>query len=236
MNMFKQFSGVVAGVAIVAVLVGVPAVSQAQSGNSAQIERLQKQVEQLQQRIQQLQNRGSLSEDDNATSSEQERGAGNRPDTAGPPSFGDRLPEQASDRAHQVMQCLELGRILRQGDAGTTVQQVQESLKEQGYFDYPEATGYFGPITEEAVKKFQQAKGIVDSGSPETTGFGQIGPRTQAALAQATCLRETAPSDGDDDNDTATSTDNGTEDTENGDDEEEEDNENATSTDTGTDE
>ncbi|MEX0673014.1 MAG: peptidoglycan-binding protein [Candidatus Paceibacterota bacterium] len=206
MSTFKTFSEL-ALVVVVAMLIGVPVVGQAQQGNSGQIEQLRNQITQIQQQIKELRQNKETDEEENATSSDQE-GAGNRPGAAGPPSFGDRLPEQASDRAKQVMQCLELGRTLRAGDAGTTVEQVQKSLKEQGFFEYPEATGYFGPITEEAVQKFQQAKGIVDSGSPETTGFGQIGPRTRAALAQATCLRETASSENNDDDsdDTATST------------------------------
>jgi len=54
---------------------------------------------------------------------------------------------------------------------------------------YPEAlvTGYFGPLTEEAVKRFQGKHTIVSSGTPETTGYGLVGPRTAEAL-HAACL------------------------------------------------
>lgn len=100
------------------------------------------------------------------------------------------LPEQASDRARQVMQCLQLGRTLRLGMTGDDVQQMQEFLREQGFFNFSTATGYYGPITQEAIEAFQSSEGIVSSGSPDTTGFGQVGPRTQAALAQASCLRQ----------------------------------------------
>lgn len=49
---------------------------------------------------------------------------------------------------------------------------------------YPEAliTGYFGVLTERAVQRYQAAKGIVSSGTPQTTGYGVVGPRTRAFL------------------------------------------------------
>lgn len=109
------------------------------------------------------------------------------------PSFENRiptLPEQAGDRAKQVMQCLQLGRSMGLGTQGADVQQIQEFLKEKGFFKHSVATGFFGPLTKEAIEAFQASRGIVTNGSPETTGFGFVGPRTQAALAQASCLSE----------------------------------------------
>lgn len=51
---------------------------------------------------------------------------------------------------------------------------------------YPEGliTGYFGPATERAVQKFQEKNGIVSSGTPETTGYGVVGPKTAKALLE----------------------------------------------------
>lgn len=51
---------------------------------------------------------------------------------------------------------------------------------------YPEAriTGYFGPATERAVQRWQAAHGIVSSGDPDSTGYGYVGPKTRAAMAQ----------------------------------------------------
>ena len=100
-----------------------------------------------------------------------------------------QLPPQASDRAHQVQRCLEFGRMLRQGDSGEEVEQLQEFLLKEGYFDHPRATGYFGPVTEKAVQEFQAAEGVVNDGTPETTGFGLVGPRTRGVLTQVTCLQ-----------------------------------------------
>ena len=46
-----------------------------------------------------------------------------------------------------------------------------------------DTTGYYGPQTEQAVQRWQAARGIVSSGSPETTGYGFVGPRTRSAMA-----------------------------------------------------
>lgn len=46
-----------------------------------------------------------------------------------------------------------------------------------------QVTGYFGPLTEQLVEAFQAGQGVVSSGTPETTGFGAVGPRTRALLA-----------------------------------------------------
>lgn len=62
--------------------------------------------------------------------------------------------------------------LLRRGDSGTEVEKVQTQLKQLGYFDF-DITGYFGPITQEAVKDFQSACGINADGivGPQTTRY-----------------------------------------------------------------
>ncbi|PIT87940.1 MAG: hypothetical protein COU31_00230, partial [Candidatus Magasanikbacteria bacterium CG10_big_fil_rev_8_21_14_0_10_40_10] len=57
------------------------------------------------------------------------------------------------------------------------VKQLQIKLKELGYFDYPEATGFFGDITKRALIKFQQAN-IDKLGSTP----GWMGPGTMNLL------------------------------------------------------
>jgi peptidoglycan hydrolase-like protein with peptidoglycan-binding domain len=59
------------------------------------------------------------------------------------------------------------------GDRGPEVTVLQERLLELGYFK-GEISGYYGSMTDEAVKKFQQAKGL--------TPDGVVGTNTQAAL------------------------------------------------------
>lgn len=62
------------------------------------------------------------------------------------------------------------------------VTKLQNFLIAGGYMQ-GSATGFFGPITEQAVQKYQAGKGIVSSGSPDTTGYGFVGPQTRAAMA-----------------------------------------------------
>lgn len=59
---------------------------------------------------------------------------------------------------------------------------------------YPDAliTGYFGPLTEQAVQRFQRKHNIVSSGSPETTGYGVVGPATRAKIREL-CGKEPIP-------------------------------------------
>ncbi len=71
-------------------------------------------------------------------------------------------------------------RTLTQGMSGTDVKTLQTQLAAKGYLT-ASATGYFGPATLIAVKKFQCAQTIVCSGS----SYGVAGPRTQAALSGA---------------------------------------------------
>ena len=56
------------------------------------------------------------------------------------------------------------GDILKRGSKGSDVEALQAHLKNQGYFDYDKITGYFGKITEDAVKSFQRANGLKADG------------------------------------------------------------------------
>jgi peptidoglycan hydrolase-like protein with peptidoglycan-binding domain len=61
------------------------------------------------------------------------------------------------------------------GQNGTDVLELQKRLTALGFFT-GQATGYFGSVTEEAVKQFQTAHGI--------RAAGYVGPGTRAALNQ----------------------------------------------------
>ncbi len=73
-------------------------------------------------------------------------------------------------------------RSLSLGLSGSDVQVLQSALIAKGYLPAGKATGYFGALTEAAVKKFQCDQKIVCSG----ISYGVAGPRTQAALAGGT--------------------------------------------------
>ncbi len=64
------------------------------------------------------------------------------------------------------------------GSTGADVMELQKVLIEAGYLKIAAPTGYFGPMTQAAVKLYQAAKGI------QTTGY--VGPLTRAALNQGT--------------------------------------------------
>lgn len=78
---------------------------------------------------------------------------------------------------------IKLNRVLKRGTTGEDVKKLQQVLA--SFPDiYPEGliTGYFGKLTEKAVRQLQAKQGIVSSGSPETTGFGQVGPKTLSVI------------------------------------------------------
>lgn len=62
---------------------------------------------------------------------------------------------------------------LRRGDEGPEVEKLQERLRELGF----DAAGRFGPVTELAVRRFQESRGLLPDGI--------VGPITRGALADA---------------------------------------------------
>lgn len=74
--------------------------------------------------------------------------------------------------------------LLQPGDTGSNVVQLQDRLAAQGYFN-ARSTGYYGPITETAVRRFQADRGLpVD---------GVVGDSTEAALNTNTNNRASSP-------------------------------------------
>ena len=80
--------------------------------------------------------------------------------------------------------CPNIGRVLKKGSSGADVSRLQQFLATDPSV-YPEGTvsGYYGALTEAAVKRWQVKYNVVSSGTPETTGYGVVGPRTAAAIA-----------------------------------------------------
>lgn len=79
--------------------------------------------------------------------------------------------------------CLAISRTLKKGSSGADVTALQQFLAQDPSI-YPEGTvsGYYGALTQAAVQRWQAANGIVSSGSPSTTGYGVVGPKTLAAM------------------------------------------------------
>ena len=46
------------------------------------------------------------------------------------------------------------------GDRADAIKEIQQKLKDLEYYEYDNITGYFGPVTEEAVRRFQSVNGL----------------------------------------------------------------------------
>ena len=78
--------------------------------------------------------------------------------------------------------------ISQYGSRGKEVRAIQQALKDRGLFN-DDVTGYYGPITEAAVKRFQKQQGISQTGiaGPATLkalgiSIGDIPAATQANI------------------------------------------------------
>ena len=61
--------------------------------------------------------------------------------------------------------CLSFGEDLHVGDHGNNVEDLQKVLAgDPAIFSSSSVTGYFGPLTEDATKKFQEKHGILSTG------------------------------------------------------------------------
>ena len=82
-----------------------------------------------------------------------------------------------------IASCPNLTRALGVASRGADVTALQVFLKAQGHMN-DEATGYFGALTEAAVKKFQATNNLIASGDTNTTGYGVVGPKTRALITR----------------------------------------------------
>ena len=53
---------------------------------------------------------------------------------------------------------------LTKGMRGESVTQLQQMLRDAGFFNYPTNTGYFGDITEKALADYQKSRGLPVTG------------------------------------------------------------------------
>jgi hypothetical protein len=107
----------------------------------------------------------------------------------------------SAPQAHAAgFSCVHLAHTLSLGSRDANTQNEVSLLQRflaQDQTLYPEGqiTGYFGPLTQRAVQRFQARAGIVNYGTPYTTGYGSVGVRTRAAIMQY-CTNTPVYSDG----------------------------------------
>jgi peptidoglycan hydrolase-like protein with peptidoglycan-binding domain len=89
------------------------------------------------------------------------------------------------------------GILTRRLSVGMTSGQVKllQQMLAQDPIIYPEAitSGYYGSLTAKAIQRFQIKYNIVSSGTPATTGFGSVGPKTLAKLNEVFGVQTTTP-------------------------------------------
>ncbi len=83
-------------------------------------------------------------------------------------------------------------KVLKVGSAGSDIKRLQQLLNsdpdtavaKSGVGSPGKETATFGSLTKEAVKKFQCKYSVVCSGDESTTGYGLLGPKTRAKVAE----------------------------------------------------
>lgn len=76
----------------------------------------------------------------------------------------------------------EITTTLSRGMKGTDVTRLQSFLVSQQLLSSDSATGFYGAMTEAAVKQFQCKDMNLCSGTPQTTGYGMVGKMTRTAI------------------------------------------------------
>ena len=147
-------------VLLIAAAIVAPGISNAVTHDElkSQIENLLKQVQVLQQQLQAVENSSSTN------------GIAPNPYIVSTPITTDS--------------CIRIAYNLNKGDENDEVRTLQTFLAQDPSV-YPDAivSGYFGLLTQKAVQAWQAKYGIVSGGTPETTGYGSVGPKTRNAIA-----------------------------------------------------
>lgn len=99
-----------------------------------------------------------------------------------------------------IPSCLPVTKQLKKGsrdsETGGEVSRLQKFLARDAAI-YPSGiiSGYFGNLTEQAVKKWQTKYGIVSYGDAPSTGYGVVGPKTRFKMVELWLKREVSKVD-----------------------------------------
>ena len=163
LKVMKKYTILLALLVIGLLVLSLPASAQTIADLQAQIDALLKQVQALQAQL-----------------GEQ----GTAPAPAPTPPAGTAPPAPPTNVAACLSLSYNLYLGLNNAETEGEVTKLQKYLAADASV-YPEGliTGFFGPLTEQAVKRFQAKNNIVSSGSPDTTGYGVVGQKTRVAIS-----------------------------------------------------
>lgn len=85
-------------------------------------------------------------------------------------------------------------KVIKLGDKGSDVKKIQQRLAELGYIKKANATGYYGQLTEDAVRAFQKRNGLSQDGKVGTGTLSKLNSKSakQAVTAVDTGKTETS--------------------------------------------
>jgi peptidoglycan hydrolase-like protein with peptidoglycan-binding domain len=81
----------------------------------------------------------------------------------------------------------------RYSQSSDEIRSVQQALNDQGY-DAGAVDGQMGPNTQDALRRFQQAQNLPQTGEPDTRTLAALGISSQAAYRAANPVNESNPS------------------------------------------
>jgi len=93
------------------------------------------------------------------------------------------LAQQNTSSGNSSVACPALSKNLSRGSEGSDVTSLQNFLISRGHLEAGNSTGFYGPLTETAVRGFQCKHMGICSGSPEQNGYGVVGAQTRAKIA-----------------------------------------------------
>ena len=113
---------------------------------------------------------------------------GNAPATpavssSAPAPLSNASSEGVAQATANASSCSVISGNLQVGSSGEDVTRLQQFLS-QDKAVYPQGlvTGYFGEDTQAAVQRWQTDRGIVATGTPDSTGYGVVGPHTRGDM------------------------------------------------------
>lgn len=104
------------------------------------------------------------------------------------------MPPTLGGAAADGTEMLSFDRNFAPGQNGLPIAQLQQRLRALGYFTYPENTGFFGKVTQDAVAQFQTDHQLPSTGIPDRKTINALNQCGQACVkgsgaAQAAAAR-----------------------------------------------